>query len=121
MSIPVTIALNSHTRGDKWREIVSIGPILIDGSQPAQTLSRVRMQFVNREDGLRYTIDSNVTNSRDASITITNPATWVADIPEIQKFLPTAGIWDWDMEFYSGTDESPITLYEGEIEALNDV
>lgn len=121
MSTPVTVTLADHTRGDKWREITAIGPMIVNGVQPDQPLARVRMQFVSRENQKRYIIDSDPSQFRNAPAVIVNATTWEADIPEIQDFLPTYGIWDWDMEFYAGTDTSPRTFYKGFFTVLRDV
>lgn len=121
----VSIALPDHKRGDRWVGVSAIGPILINGATPADALTRVRMMFRRRRGTEVYTIDSQVapvpTPAPDAEVTISNATTWAASIAPIQSFLPVEGQWDWDMEFYSGGDDSPLTLYKGVITVHNDV
>jgi hypothetical protein len=105
----VDITLPDWKLGDAWPSI-TFGPITVDGSTPAQTLARVRMQF--RQRARVYTLDS-ATGDRDAPITISNAATWVATIAELTTFLPTAGKWEWDAEFYRTGVAAPWTLYKG--------
>lgn len=114
----VKIDLPDHKRGDKWPGIPAIGPVIINGSQPAQQLVRVRMQF--RKGSAVYTLDSDHSTTPDAPVTITNATTWAASIPAVQAFLPTAGLWTWDMEFYQAGDTAPLTLYRGTITVHND-
>lgn len=113
----VTIDLSDHKRGDKWPGIPSIGPVLINGAQPASALARIRAQF--RRGAQVFTLDSNGTG--DALITILDAATWEATVPAIAQFLPTAGIWAWDMEFYATGEATPLTLYKGSIGVLDDI
>jgi hypothetical protein len=119
MSIPVNIDLSSHKRGDLWEGITAIGPVLINGLQPTEALSRVRMHFVKRKDV--FTLDSDSIKLPDAPITISNATTWEVVVPEVQKFIPTAGIWAWDMEFYSGSNTAPQTFYSGTITVIDDI
>ena len=106
----VLISLPDHKQGDAWPGM-AIGPIEVDGDTPAQTLARVRMQF--RKGSEVYTFDSTAADDRDAAITISNAATWVAAIAETSAFLPSAGVWQWDMEFYRTGITDPWTLYRG--------
>jgi hypothetical protein len=108
----VTIHLPDHKRGDKWPGVAPIGPILVNGTTPAGTLARVRMHLVH-SSGLKYKLDSDPATAPAALITIDNPVTWAAHIGEVQEFLPIAGDWQWDMEFYRTGDLSPLTFYEG--------
>jgi hypothetical protein len=116
----INIDLPAHKRGDKWPGITAIGPVLINGVQPAVALDRVRMHLVHA-DGTRYKLDSLETQDRSAPIVISNAATWAANIPAIPNFLSKAGEWSWDMEFYSTGDSAPLTLYKGKLTVLNDV
>ena len=110
----VKIDLPDHKNGDRWPGIAVIGPVLINGSQPASPLTRVRMHFQSAL-GVRYKLDSDAGQSPDALIIIANQNTWIARIPEIENFLPMAGKWLWDMEFYQAGKTTPLTLYKGEI------
>ena len=120
MSYPVTIALPDAVRGDVYPPspdgsgMIIIGPILIDGSQPATTLARVEMRF---KKGTR----SLVLDSETGEITITNATTWEAEISSQSSFLPIAGEWDWDMAFYPTGETAPLTLYEGVLTVASDV
>lgn len=117
----VSIQLPDHKRGDRWPGIESIGPVLINGVQPAATLARVRMHFVRREDGLRYRLDSAAGEVPNAPIVISNATTWAVNIPEVQSFLAKNGEWDWDMEFYQAGKTAPLTLYKGKLTVGDDV
>jgi len=108
------ISLADHKRGDKWSGIGTIGPITINGSQPASTLARIRMCFKYRHN--IYSLDSE-----DGEITITDSSTWEASVPEVQDFLSVAGDWEWDMEFYETGDTSPLTLFKGVITVHEDI
>ena len=117
----VEINLPDHKRGDRWPGIASIGPVLINGVQPAATLTRVRMHFVRREGGLRFRLDSDASESPNAPITISNATTWAVNIPEVQSFLAKNGEWYWDMEFYQTGETAPLTLYKGKLTVGDDV
>jgi hypothetical protein len=77
------------------------------------------MHFLH-PSGLVFKLDSDSTAERDGPITISNATTWAASIPETQGFLPLAGDWTWDMEFYATGDSNPLTLYKGVITAYAD-
>ena len=114
------VDLPPHKRGDRWGIIGAIGPVTINGATPTGALSRVRMQF--RKGSLVFTLDSTAEGSgRDAPITITDAADWEAAIPEVQDFLPEAGRWSWDMEFYETGKSGPQTLYRGVLTVGDDV
>jgi hypothetical protein len=114
----VTINLPDHKRGDKWPGIASIGPVLINAAQPAATLARIRMHF-KHTGGSVNRLDTDAT-LRDAPITIGNATTWAASIPPVMAFLPTAGDWAWDMEFYATGESAPLTLYQGTLTVHED-
>jgi hypothetical protein len=106
----VILFFPDHKRGDVWPGL-TIGPIEVDGDTPAQTLARVRMQF--RKGSEVYTFDSTNAADRNAAITISNATTWTGSIAETSSFLPSAGVWSWDMEFYRTGITDPWTLYRG--------
>lgn len=110
----VKIDLPNHRSWDRWPGIASIGPVLINGSQPESPLTRVRMHFQSGF-GVKYNLDSDAGQSPDAPILIVNANTWIARIPEVENFLPMAGKWLWDMAFYQAGKTAPLTLYKGEI------
>jgi hypothetical protein len=116
----VEIPLNDHRRGDKWPGIPSIGPVLINGAQPDDPLARVRMQF-RHTTGARFRLDSDASADRDAPIVIDDAAAWEASVPEVASFLPRAGSWSWDMEFYETGDTAPLTLYKGTLVVHPDI
>tara|TARA_R110000772_G_scaffold101872_1_gene202464 strand:+ start:28 stop:381 length:354 start_codon:yes stop_codon:yes gene_type:complete len=106
-SYAVRINLSSHVLGDKWVGIPVIGPILVNGSQPASTLARVRMQFNLGTN--TFTLDSDV----GSEIAISNATTWEATVAQTQSFLTVAGQWSWSMQFYATGDTNPQTFYYG--------
>lgn len=123
---PVKINFPPHVRGDKWPACVngganaaSVGPITVNGSTPTQNLARVRLHFKRFSDV--FTFDSDPNALPEAPIIITNPTLWEASIPAVMDFLPNAGFWDWDMEFWSDGDTSPVTLFYGTISVRQDV
>lgn len=117
----VTIDLLPHKRGDKWVGIPQIGPVLVNGQTPAGKLTRIHCKFVHTPSDSVFVLDSVAENSPDAPIVITNEDTWAANVPEVQEFLPVAGEWFWDMEFYEEGDTSPLTFYKGKLTVNNDV
>jgi hypothetical protein len=109
---PVEAELAHLTFGDRWQGIAAIGPVIIDGSQPAAPLARVRMQF-RRGGRLGATFDSE---PGGLPIVISNAATWSAHVPPNGGTLPLeAGAWQWDAEFWAEGDTAPLTLYRGSI------
>jgi len=66
-------------------------------------------------------LDSDAGATRDAPIVISDAETWEANIPEVATFLSLAGVWMWDMEFYEAGKSSPLTLYRGKLNVVNDV
>lgn len=113
-SYTISFDLPDYKVGDRWPGVPVIGPITINGVQPENALTRIRMHFVH-PSGRRYRLDSDAGAERDAPITITNATTWQAQIPEIQNFLPLDETWSWDMEFYEEGNTGPLTFYEGSI------
>ncbi len=120
MSYPAVIALPDHPRGDRWVP-VQIGPITIDDETPSNALTRIRWTFVHAATGESYRLDTMAASNPDAPITITNSATWLANVAEIQQFLSLAGDWSWDMEFFEATKTGPRTLYRGSITITQDI
>lgn len=116
----VKVPLADHKRGDRWPGIPSIGPVVINGSQPAATLARIRMQF-RHSTGSVFCLDSDAATSPDAPIVIDNATTWAAHVAEVQSFLPLVGRWDWDMEFYETGSTGPLTLYRGQLTVHADI
>ncbi|QJE95969.1 hypothetical protein [Luteolibacter luteus] len=108
--MPAEIYIKPHRRGDNWRGIPSIGPILIDSAQPERPLTRVRMQF-RKSNVAHFTIDSN--GSGDAPAVIVNATTWEAMIPEVKGLSLPAGTYDFDIEYYAGEDTTPETYHFG--------
>ena len=111
----VIISLADHKKGDRWVGIPSIGPVTINGSQPSNALTRIRMHFKHTK-GMLFKLDSN-----DGEIIIDDADTWEASIPEIEDFLPNNGEWSWDMEFYEENKTNPLTLYKGTITVHPDI
>lgn len=114
----VKINLAPVKRGDKWRGVPTIGPVLVNGIVPSFPLARVRAQF-KRSGQLGMTLDSN--GNGDHPIVIHTPETWFASIPPIQPLPLGAGSWEWDMEFYAEGDTAPETYYYGVLEVITDV
>ena len=108
---PITINLEPAVRGDKWQGIPTIGPVLVNGVAPTLPLARIRMQF-RKAGKLGMTLDTQP-GEGIYPIQISNAATWFAHIPKVQPLPLESGDWEWDMEFYEGTDTAPLTFYEG--------
>lgn len=108
----VNIDIPDHKRGDRWEGIGAIGPILINGVTPPNLLTRIRSHFVHT-DGTTFRLDSGNAAGRNAVIVLDNTTTWLAHVDPIQNFLPKAGSWSWDMEFYEVGNDKPLTLYKG--------
>jgi hypothetical protein len=119
MSIPIPIELSPTTAGDKWQGIASIGPVLVNDLTPAEPLARIRMQF-RRLGELGTTFDSEP-GDNTFPIVISNAATWLAHIPEVQPLPLAAGEWKWDMEFWAGDDAAPLTFYRGVLDVQNEI
>ena len=117
----VQIDLPNHKRGDRWPGIASIGPVLINGVQPAAALTRVRMHFLKSGGGDKFTLDSDAGQSPSAPIVIGNATTWAVSIPAVENFLAVSGKWSWDMEFYQTGNTSPLTLYKGDLTVGQDI
>ena len=112
-SNPVEAELAHLTQGDRWQGIAAIGPVIIDGSQPASPLSRIRLQF-RRGGRLGVSLDSE--SGGDFPIVISNATTWAAHVSPNGRTLPLeAGSWQWDAEFWAEGDTAPVTLYRGTI------
>lgn len=116
----VYVDLPAHKLGDVWEAVPAIGPVTIDGIAPAGALTRIRWQF---RKGVRvFTLDSLAEGTdRDAPITITDPDTWEATVPEVGDFLPESGKWSWDIHFYEAGKPGPQTLYRGVQSVTGDV
>jgi len=102
-----TISLTDHQVGDRWIGVATVGPVTVNGQTPANALTRVRMTFQLGQ--ITYTLDS----VGDQGITIDDADSWEASIPARDDFLPRAGKWKWEMEFWQSGYESPWTLYNG--------
>lgn len=120
MAHPVQVNLPPHYRGDRFPGFQKIGPITINGSAPADHLTRIRAQF-RRAGGAVFTFDSDASASPDAPITILDAALWEATVPGVNDFVPKPGIWDWDMEFHTDGELGPITLYRGSLYVRDDI
>lgn len=121
-TLPIDLA--DYKRGDLWIGKTFPSPkVSLDGvSQPAVpdgVLSRVRCHFVLGTE--IYKIDSDPNVSRDAPAVILDVDTWTVEFPENSDFLPTAGSWSWDLEFYKVGATAPLTLFKGEIVVHADV
>lgn len=111
-----TITLADCKLNDRWIGIGTIGPVTINGSTPSAALTRVVMNF--RLGATTYTLDTAGTSP---GIVISNAATWVATIAARDDFLPRAGLWEFDLEFYFTGATSPYTLYRGQIRVHDEV
>jgi hypothetical protein len=114
----VEISLPNHKRGDRWPGIAAIGPVLINGSQPSNALTRVRMHFKSNSGTFR--LDSDASTTPGAPIVIDDATTWAVHIPEVADFLTVSGNWAWDMEFYESGKTTPLTLYKGTLNVATD-
>lgn len=102
------VTLKDWRVGDRWIGIGTIGPVTINGETPGNALTRIVMNF--RLGQTTYTLDSD-----DSEITISNATTWVASVPARDSFLPRAGKWDFEIEFYQSGYDAPWTLYRGSL------
>lgn len=109
-----TISLADHKLGDNWIGIGTIGPVTVNSQTPGNALTRVRMTF--RLGQTTYTLDS--TGSQ--GIVIDNANTWAASIAARDEFLPRAGRWVWEMEFWQVGYDDPWTLYSGTLVVHDD-
>jgi hypothetical protein len=132
MSYTEKVDLPSYRLGDTYMALGGFGPVLVTpaGEEVAVTpddpLLRVRMQFKLRHRGrnLVYTLDSDPSTNPDKLITISGPNLWIVEIGVIKDFLPQAGNWRWDAEFYSnyfGAVGGSLTFYHGTLTVKNDI
>jgi hypothetical protein len=111
MSKPVNIPFESHYRNDTWDGVPVIGPILINGLQPAASLVSARMDFrqpVSKVLGHRLSTTPGV---GEGTVTIVDATTWEMTIPE-QDLPLDAGRWEWDLET-TDTNGTVKTYYRG--------
>lgn len=110
-----TVSLADYKLGDYWIGVSAIGPVTINGETPANDLTRVRMTF--RLGQITYTLDS----ADSQGITIDDAGGWSASIAAREEFLPRAGIWSWNLEFWQDGVSAPWTLYAGTLRVWDDV
>ena len=112
----VEIFPGDHKRGDEWPGM-SVGPVLIGDppAQPADALLRVRAHYILSVQGdIIYRFDSDVGESPDAPIVIDNATTWEVTFTEVlDGWLPLAGNWRFDIEFFRTGSAAPRTIYKG--------
>lgn len=101
-----SISLADTKVGNRWIGISTIGPVTVNAATPSNALTRVRMTFRLGQTGF-------VLDSQNGDITIDDSGTWEASIAARDEFLPRAGNWEWDMEFWQAGLDSPWTLYKG--------
>lgn len=108
---PVTVELQSHTRGDTWEGLL-IGPILINEAQPEYPLAQCRLYFRNEKGVLAYKLKSTLGEEEEGGdLVIVDANTWVIEAPE--QLLPLkAGVYNWDFETIDSNGVVR-TLYKG--------
>ena len=111
MSCAETISLPCHTLGDSYLGLAGFGPILIDEVQPSDPLTRVTMIF--NKKGTTFTLDTE--EGADFLMVITDEDTWEVTVGNIAEFLPSAGDWSWEADFYSAYFGEKLTLYTGSL------
>ena len=116
MDYTVQINLPDHKLGDQWVGITSIAPVVAGLTQG--TLSRVKMWLTKGVEV--YKLDT-LSGDRDAAIVIDNITTWACHIPQVTSFLPSSGIWNWDMQFTHSGTITPVTLYKGSLVVHDDI
>lgn len=122
----VEIKLPNHKAGKKWCGIASIGPVMMNGETPASQLVRVRM-WMQHSSGkvVKFDTQDDVTDGvatpPDVLIVITDPANWVADVPDVGELLDVPGQWGWDMDFFDATGDAPMSLYKGVLKVINTI
>lgn len=109
-----TVTLSDVKVGDAWIGIGTLGPVTVNSQTPGEALTRVVITF--RLGSSSFTLDSD-----DGEITISNASTWLCAVPARDSFLPRAGTWKFDIEFYRQGHTTPWTLYVGEIKVWDDV
>ncbi len=107
-----TITLSDVTVGNGWIGINNITPT-VNEATPSDDLVRVRMTFALGQT--RYVLDSEA--GEDGTITITDASGWSASIAARDDFLPRAGKWAFEIDFYRSGQDSPWTLYRGVLTA----
>ena len=124
---PVKIKLEPHYKGDWWVGML-VGPVLINGAQPAATLTSVAMEFRDENDVLGHKF-SSAPGAGEGTITISDAATWEVIVPEqlldldagtSQNGSSNKKTWYWDFET-TDSDGVILTLYKGTIKVLEDV
>lgn len=106
------IELPETLEGDRWIGITRIGPILIEGEQPAVSLARAQM-ILKLDSGAAYVLDSDGSQNPDAPIVIDNATTWQISIPEVSTgFCPSPGKWRFAIKFY-GAGQGADTYFKG--------
>lgn len=112
-------SVGTFTQGDRFVGM-SIGPVLVNGLQPAGTLARVRCQF--RRGSEVITFDSDAGESPDGLISIDDAATWEASIPETADFMAaTQGTWSFDIQYYETGRVGYVTYHRGTALADGDI
>lgn len=111
-----TVTLSDAKVGDAWIGIGTLGPVTVNSQTPGESLTRVLITF--RLGSETFTLDSSGTSP---GITISNAATWLCTVPARDVFLPRAGKWDFNIEFFRQGHTTPWTLYKGVITVHNDV
>jgi len=107
------VSLADTKVGDRWVGISAI-TATINGETPGPALTRVRMTF-------RLGQTEMVLDSDDDEIVIDDEDSWEASIAARDDFLPRAGKWSWNMEFFASGYSSPWTLYAGTLRVWDDV
>lgn len=111
-------ALPGHYQGARW-EGLTIGPITIDGAQPALPMVTCWINFKRQVasrvpgEGIAYSLRSDDVEG-SGTIVITDAATWSASVPE-QDLPLDPGIYDWDFKVQDTSSLSYFPVYYGTI------
>lgn len=110
---PETIFFEPCVEGDDWEGVPTIGPVLFNGTQPADALSKVRLIFFET----LFTAPDLILTSESGIVVIEDAATWEISVPVVtaELFTLKAGTYKWVIET---TDAAGVvrSLFKGILE-----
>lgn len=119
MPTPGQLTLDPQVRGDNWLGIPNIGPVTIDGVQPAQPAVAATMTFRRMLTSLVYGYTlRNSPGAGEGTIQIVNADYWIFKVPA--QLLPLQdGPWFWDFQI-TPQGGLPVTYLQGTVLILPD-
>lgn len=124
---PTKVDLIDHYKGDTWVGM-TVGPILINGTQPPTTLSEVNIDFKDKDDNLGYRLSSNP-GAGEGTITIVDANTWEVLVPkqdlpldagDLEEGMKNKKYWYYDFQTID-SESTKLTTYKGKIKVYEDV